>query len=548
MHKTLLDDVKFHLDHFDYSEGTYFLAGWLHSTGKPIVSLRVEALNKFSEETHQFEMRHDVNKFYNLPENTLTGFKFVLTPETKFLSLLFSIKREGEDNFKVIKDIGNSHVQSALPTQAPSANTMPKPQADLPEDNASSNAQGHETQQVVNRKPKTVCWNAIVKNEARIIERCMESMVGEIDYWLVVDTGSTDGTQDIIRAFMEKRGIPGELIERPWKNFSFNRSEALELAENKADYILFCDADMALEVIDKDWKYQLAEGPAYLVNQKAHSDLVYSNIRLVKGRLKGDERFRYWGATHEYCDSIEPYDGGHVMIHTIMMQDFGDGGSKSDKFERDARMLTEQIKELKYLQNDASEEERKIAWDRGLLRRYDLLNTRCTFYLAQTWRDHGSPEMALATYIKRSKMVGWFEETWYAVFQIALLKQQLKYPNKEIMDAYLEAYGMNPSRAESLYSLAKFLRKSERYELGYVYALAAANIPLSTNRLFVSTSVYDWKAKDELAICAYQMTYYTQSRALCEELTVNPNIPEGHLNRIKNNLQIAVDAIENHQQ
>ena len=66
MHKTLLDDVKFHLDHFDYSEGTYFLAGWLHSTGKPIVSLRVEALNKFSEETHQFEMRRDVNKFYNL--------------------------------------------------------------------------------------------------------------------------------------------------------------------------------------------------------------------------------------------------------------------------------------------------------------------------------------------------------------------------------------------------------------------------------------------------------------------------------------------------
>ena len=56
-------------------------------------------------------------------------------------------------------------------------------------------------------------------------------MVGQIDYWVVVDTGSTDGTQQIIKDFMAKHKIPGELFERPWVNFSHNRSEALELAE-----------------------------------------------------------------------------------------------------------------------------------------------------------------------------------------------------------------------------------------------------------------------------------------------------------------------------
>ena len=88
---------------------------------------------------------------------------------------------------------------------------------------------------------------------------------------------------------MAKHKIPGELFERPWVNFSHNRSEALELAENKADYIFLCDADMTLEVLDPEWKSQLQGDPAYSVIQK-NSTLRYSNIRLVNGRLTGRQR------------------------------------------------------------------------------------------------------------------------------------------------------------------------------------------------------------------------------------------------------------------
>ena len=137
---------------------------------------------------------------------------------------------------------------------------------------------------------KTICLNMIVKNEAEIIERCLTSIVKHIDYWVIVDTGSTDGTQHIIKDFMKEHKIPGELIERPWVNFSHNRSEALELAENKADYIFLCDADMALEVIDPNWKSQLQDEQAYSVIQKSNS-IRYSNIRLVNGHLTGKNRF-----------------------------------------------------------------------------------------------------------------------------------------------------------------------------------------------------------------------------------------------------------------
>lgn len=120
MHDTFLEGVKFNLDHFDRYEDTCFLAGWVYSENKMVESLRVEVLNHLNEETRQFEVRHDVNKFYNLAEDTRSGFKFVLNPEKEFPSLLFSVKLKGEESFKVVKDVPNPryrHDQQQQPQQ-----------------------------------------------------------------------------------------------------------------------------------------------------------------------------------------------------------------------------------------------------------------------------------------------------------------------------------------------------------------------------------------------------------------------------------------------
>jgi glycosyltransferase involved in cell wall biosynthesis len=94
--------------------------------------------------------------------------------------------------------------------------------------------------------PVTVCLNMIVKNEAPVIRRCLDSVRPIIDHWVIVDTGSTDGTQDIIREHL--KDVPGELHERPWKDFAHNRSEALALARPLGGYSLIIDADDTLEI------------------------------------------------------------------------------------------------------------------------------------------------------------------------------------------------------------------------------------------------------------------------------------------------------------
>ena len=55
----------------------------------------------------------------------------------------------------------------------------------------------------------------IVKNETSVIRHCLESTLPLIDYILVVDTGSTDGTQQMIRGFLADRNIEGAVIEEP---------------------------------------------------------------------------------------------------------------------------------------------------------------------------------------------------------------------------------------------------------------------------------------------------------------------------------------------
>lgn len=390
---------------------------------------------------------------------------------------------------------------------------------------------------------KSVCWNAIVKNESRIIERCMASMVKELDYWVVVDTGSTDGTQDIIRHFMAQHGVPGELIERPWVNFSHNRSEALQLAAHKADYILFCDADMTLEVQDAAWKQHLT-ADAYLVDQKAHGGLlVYPNIRLVNARLEGDRRFRYWGATHEYCDSIEPFLATRARLSGISMLDLADGGAKSDKYERDVQLLQAQIAQLEAL-DTASTSERQAAHRSGLLRHAPTLLTRSTFYLAKTYRDSDTNDaLAISAYQKRAALGGWEEEVWYSLFDIARLKENLQYPEEQVIRAYVDAYENRPLRAESLYYLARYLRQRQHYALAYVYALAASDIPMTDDLLFVTRPIYAWRAKDELAIAAYWIGRYQQCADMCDQLLSNPELPTADHERIQENLRYAVEKL-----
>ncbi len=74
---------------------------------------------------------------------------------------------------------------------------------------------------------KTIGLSMIVKDEAHVILQCLESVRPLVDYVLVVDTGSTDGTQQIVWDYLVRENLAGGVVEEPWQNFAYNRTFAL---------------------------------------------------------------------------------------------------------------------------------------------------------------------------------------------------------------------------------------------------------------------------------------------------------------------------------
>ena len=77
--------------------------------------------------------------------------------------------------------------------------------------------------------PRTnICLSMIVKNEVKVLPRLFRSLHDYIDYYVIVDTGSTDDTITLIKREMSGYGIEREVHERPWVNFGVNRQQALD--------------------------------------------------------------------------------------------------------------------------------------------------------------------------------------------------------------------------------------------------------------------------------------------------------------------------------
>ena len=140
----------------------------------------------------------------------------------------------------------------------------------------------------------------IVKNEAHVISRCLDSVRSIIDYVLISDTGSDDGTQDVINKWLKDNNFLGVVFNDEWKSFSYNRSIALSRMREvkEIDYSLMIDADEIL-VFNSDFdvnKFK-SELSCDIYNIMTHlGGSVYPRPQLISNR----KEFRYEGVVHEF--------------------------------------------------------------------------------------------------------------------------------------------------------------------------------------------------------------------------------------------------------
>lgn len=346
----------------------------------------------------------------------------------------------------------------------------------------------------------------IVRNEAHVIRRCLESVRPVVDSWVIVDTGSADGTQDIIRSCL--KDLPGLLVERPWQDFAHNRSEALTLAREQADYSLIIDADDCLDLggvtkltLDRDCYSLLISDPP----------LSYPRKQLVSSR----QRWFYRGVLHEFLECDEPYSSGHL---NVMIKRNHDGARRRDPgtYGRDVEVLRKAL---------------RTEQDADLVRRY-------TFYLAQSYRDAGRLDLAIARYLKRANQGGWQEEVFVSLYQVAKLKQRLGHDTSSVLKSFEAANAATETRAEALHGASRHCRTVGRHAEGFEYARQGLERVKPETALFLEPWIYQYGLLDEYAVTASWLRKYAEGHEACMKILASGHLPESQVERVVGNARL----------
>jgi glycosyltransferase involved in cell wall biosynthesis len=319
---------------------------------------------------------------------------------------------------------------------------------------------------------KTVCLNMIVRDESPVIRRCLASLKHLIDYWVIVDTGSSDGTQTIIRDFLKE--IPGVLYERSWVNFGHNRNEALNLAKDKGDYLLFIDADEFL-VFENDFTFPELTADVYFVLTRADLESFYRQL-FVSTQIE----WLWNGALHETLSSSQIKNGMILQGITNVVTHEGHRSQDPNKYLKDSLLLEEMLAD-------------------------DPTNERILFYLAITYADAQNYELALKTFEKRAAMGGDPEQTFYSLLSIALLQDAMNLGSELFMRSYDQAFQFRPTRAEPLYYMARYYMSIQAYLLGYLLSQHALTIPRPCDQGNVKISIYDYELLVQFAEASFAL-------------------------------------------
>jgi len=325
----------------------------------------------------------------------------------------------------------------------------------------------------------------IVKNEAKRIATVLKSFTPFVDYWTVLDTNSSDGTQDIIRDVMA--GIPGVLHEEPFVDFATSRNRALELHGTSTVFSIMPNGDVL-------------EGGADLVSFLAahRRDLAGAyRVRISPGHyyhplvMRTGFGWHYKWRTHE-C-AMGPNVGPQIPGVTVVR----DRGSRTG-------------------------DEWRLRWERDLVllnqdREADPSDPRPYFYLGQTHECLGQHAEALPFFERRAEMGGYFDEVYEAKFRIAKMKHKIGHPWAEVQQAYLEAFAHDPRRAEPLYEISQYWYDKKIHAVSRLFAVTAAKMPKPLTDLFLDEDVYTWKAADRAAISSFYSGHKADGRNFAEQ-------------------------------
>ena len=382
--------------------------------------------------------------------------------------------------------------------------------------------------------------NFICKDESPVIENMLESAKDIVDLIVVNDTGSTDGTQQIIKNFGEKYGIPTYVFERPFDDFENSRNHAMQKLRDvvaelnwNPDQVhgFWFDCDETLVIDSKFNKSQFTKD-LYMINTYI-GQMKYTRNTF----FKVSKPFRWYGPVHEFivCDDQNITSGLAENIHVdVKMTGNSWLGDIAEKYASHAYKLEAYINKNRQ-------------------------DPRWIFYTAQSWHDAASIKdnkeeneerlrRSLKYYRERvSRTDGYAEEIYYAQYRIGTIMRIIEEPWHLTHMELLKAYQIDPLRGESIKVIIDHYLQMGDWNMAYLYSKFAKTTfhgknPYPTRLLFVDEATYVWKFAEAHAAAAFYTGRMDEAKQTYQEIVNLTNthpqfFSQDDLNKIQMNGQ-----------
>lgn len=430
----------------------------------------------------------------------------------------------------------------------------------------------------IKSRPPLLNLVIMIKNGVTVIERTLRAIHPYIDRWDVLDTGSSDGTQELIQRVMSEPVskvtydletdsyqsvpdfvTPGKIHQAEFINFRDSRNQLLDLAGSQCTYTLMLDDSYVVNGCERLLKV-LTVGRERSIRSYSlritTDSICYPSERI----LSTEHHIRYKRRIHEIPDN--PFPSVVIEDDSIFIYDVEDTSMAQRSKARYAR-------DIEWLMLDFID---------------DPEDPRTMFYLARTFALCERYQESYWCLLKRIAMTRGSdvetkgspgspvdEETFICMTDLAYVCEGgLKAPWSDVERFYLDAYHYMPHRAEPLFAIGqKYLELAgstptlsygsetyanrfnapfpvesplvehrkhfsgpetipihqslRQYQVGnmhkaYVYLHAADAIPFPMNsRLFVERSIYEYQIPSSLAIVAVNLGYFDEAKRAAEK-------------------------------
>jgi hypothetical protein len=359
-----------------------------------------------------------------------------------------------------------------------------------------------------------ICLAMIVRDAGPDFENVLKANLPHFDRWCILDTGSIDNTQEIIKRVLKDK--KGTLYSEPFVNFKVSRNRCLDLAGTVCDFICTLDDTYVLNGNLRKFLTEVrgdivADSFSLLIQS---NDSEYYSNRIIKSRT----RLRYIYTIHEVIT-----DQNNTNI-TIPPEEAYIFDKRSDYMQ--SRTLTRKQQDLHLLFKELEEKPD---------------DPRTLYYIAQTYGCVNDDINKVKYFEKRIKQKGYVQELIDALFELArsynftVNPETLEYYDKNHVltdsqwkrceELYLQAYKLDTGRPDSLYFIGIHYYLNREMENCYVNFKKAFEIgyPVASQYSLKPTLSYYFLPKFLTEVCYYTENYNLGFQAA--ELFLSKNKP-----------------------